>query len=775
MRNKERGLNIGMRAGLAIGLTAVAAVIAGCGKEPPAKTEAAALPPVPVQTVEVRMMDWPATYEAVGTVKARNSAQVASRVMGYVREMKVNAGDRVSAGQLLASIDARDLESGVQQASAGVVEAQSAIPEADNAIAAAKANLELTQVTYKRMKDLFDERSISNQEFDEMTSKVKLAQANYEMAVARRKQLDAKIQQAESARRTAEITHGYSEIRAPFAGVVTEKRANAGDMAAPGTPLLIIEQAGAYQLEVPVEEVKLGVVRAGQPVSVKLDAFEKAIPAKVTEVIPAIDSATRSFLVKIVLPPDPRLHSGLFGRAGFVLGARKAVAVPRAAVAEIGQIRNVLVADGGVAHARMLSLGETHDDLVEVLSGVSARRPRHQPPPGECVRRLQDRGAPVSLNHETQAEPDRATWIEEPPKHGAPPLGIAGKMARAWIDSKLTPLFIGASLLIGAFSVWMLPREEEPQIIVPMIDVFVGMPGSSAREVEERVTKPMEKLLWEIPGVEYVYSTSRPGSSMAIVRFKVGEDEEKSIVRLNQKLYANFDIIPAGATPPLVKPRSIDDVPILALTLDQPALRRLPAAPARRAGARHHQAGGQCLGGDADRRPAARGAGHARRGAARRLQPVTRAGGGRHRGVEPADSLGLLRRRQPRPRTRDRRISQDGRRRPQRRDRRLQRQAHLPSRRRPGFGHRRRAHAVRAVFERQILPARRHHRGLETQGRQCHRGGRSRSRSESRSSRAPSFPPTSRSRSRATTARRPPKSRTNCCSTWPSRWSRSAC
>ena len=145
-------------------------------------------------------------------------------------------------------------------------------------------------------------------------------------------------------------------------------------------------------------------------------------------------------------------------------------------------------------------------------------------------------------------------------------LGVAGKFAQVWIGSKLTPLIIAGSMLLGAFAVWKLPREEEPQIIVPMVDVFVQMPGASSREVEERVTKPMEKLLWEIPGVEYVYSTSSPGMSMVIVRFLVGQDEEKSIVRLNQKLNANRDLIPPGASPPLVKPRSIDDVPILALT-----------------------------------------------------------------------------------------------------------------------------------------------------------------------------------------------------------------
>jgi multidrug efflux pump subunit AcrB len=161
-------------------------------------------------------------------------------------------------------------------------------------------------------------------------------------------------------------------------------------------------------------------------------------------------------------------------------------------------------------------------------------------------------------------------------------LGPAGRLARAFIDSKLTPLIIAAAVLLGIGAVLLLPREEEPQIIVPMIDVFVQMPGASAREVEERVTKPMEKLLWEVPGVEYVYSTSSPGSSLAVVRFYVGQNEEAAIVRLNQKMFANFDLIPAGASPPLVKPRSIDDVPILALTLasdhyDHFTLRRIAA------------------------------------------------------------------------------------------------------------------------------------------------------------------------------------------------------
>ena len=140
-------------------------------------------------------------------------------------------------------------------------------------------------------------------------------------------------------------------------------------------------------------------------------------------------------------------------------------------------------------------------------------------------------------------------------------------MAALFIDSKLTPIIVAASLLLGAFSILMLPREEEPQIKVPMIDVLVAMPGATAAEVENRVTRPMEKLLWEITDVEYLYSTASPGGNMTVVRFKVGTDLENALVRLNQKLQTNVALMPLGVTPPLVKSRTIDDVPIVGLTL----------------------------------------------------------------------------------------------------------------------------------------------------------------------------------------------------------------
>jgi RND family efflux transporter MFP subunit len=354
-------------------LAAAGLAMAGCGNSEPKQTAAAQIAaPVQVRTVEASRIGWPSTYEAVGTVRARTTAQVGAKVMSYVREVRVDAGDRVAANQLLIVLDARDLDAGFQRAEAALTEARSGIPEADSGIVAAKASLELAQVTFGRMKDLFEKKSISNQEFDEAHSKLRLAQANYQVAVARREQLNARIQQAEQGRRAAEVTRGYSEIRAPFAGVVTEKRVNPGDIASPGTALVVIEQAGAYQLEVPVEEARLGAMRIGQAASVKLDAFDQTIPARVSEIVPAVDPGSRSFTAKLALPADSRLRSGLFGRARFVTGEREAVVVPVQAVAESGQVRTVLVAENGVARARLVSLGEQRGDLVEVLSGVSA-------------------------------------------------------------------------------------------------------------------------------------------------------------------------------------------------------------------------------------------------------------------------------------------------------------------------------------------------------------------------------------------------------------------
>ena len=345
--------------------------LAGCGEAPKEKPVASS-PPIAVSTVTAAIEAWPSIYEATGTVRARTSAVISAKFMGYVHDVKVQAGDRVREGQILVTLDPRDLDAGSRRAEAAREEVRTAVPEADSAVAAAKANLDLAQVTFGRMQDLFQKKSISNQEFDEASAKLKVAQAAYEMARARRVQLNSKLAQVDQEVRSAEVARSYADVLAPFAGVVTAKSVDPGSLALPGTPLLTIEREGAYRLEAPVEESRLAAIRVGQPVSVTLDSAGRTIEARVSEIVPAVDAASRAYTVKIDLPTLPSPRSGVFGRAAFQLGTRPVLSIPAAAVTERGQLQSVLVADNGVARTRLITAGQKVKDRVEVLSGLTA-------------------------------------------------------------------------------------------------------------------------------------------------------------------------------------------------------------------------------------------------------------------------------------------------------------------------------------------------------------------------------------------------------------------
>lgn len=350
-------------------LLLAAAALAGCGgpKEPARKAEA--LPSVRVQTVQLAEEPVPEIYEATGTVRARVSSLVGARVMGYLREVRVQAGDTVRPGQVIAVIEAREIDSGLKQAEAARDEARSALPEVDNAIAAARAQLDLAGATHRRMKSLFDQKSITQQEFDEAEARLRMARANHEMALAKRAQLEQKIRQAESAVAQAAAMKGYTEITAPFHGVVVERKAEPGMLAAPGMPIAVIEQSAGYRLEAAVEENRLGRIRPGMAVEVVLDALGAPLQGRVEEIVPALDPGSRTFLVKITLTGG-HLRSGMFGRARFALGERKALLVPPAAVVRQGQVEQIYVVTGGTARARLVTTGASHNGKLEVLSGL---------------------------------------------------------------------------------------------------------------------------------------------------------------------------------------------------------------------------------------------------------------------------------------------------------------------------------------------------------------------------------------------------------------------
>ena len=351
-------------------------LLTSCGSEPARRAAQPQAPPVAVQVAAVATEDWPAVYEATGTVRARTTATVSSKVMAYVQQVSVQVGDRVRQGQALITLDARDLDVSLRRAEAGRAEVQSAIPEMENATAAAKANLDLAQSTFKRMEELAAKKSISNQELDEASARLKAAQANYDMVRSRRAQVNSKTAVVEQEIRAAGIMRDYAKIAAPFSGVVITRTVEPGNLATPGTPLLTIEQDGLYRLEASVDESKLATVRVGQAVEAVIDAAagdsHRKLNARVSEIVPSVDSASRTYIVKLDLPATLQLRTGMFGRAVFPLGAQKVVAVPLAALMERGQLQSVFVVEDGVAHTRLVTTGRRTGAAVEVLSGLNA-------------------------------------------------------------------------------------------------------------------------------------------------------------------------------------------------------------------------------------------------------------------------------------------------------------------------------------------------------------------------------------------------------------------
>jgi RND family efflux transporter MFP subunit len=314
----------------------------------------------------------PEVYEATGSVRARVTTVLSARTMGSILEVRVQPGDSVKAGQVIAVIDARDIETSRRQAEAGRTEAQDAQPEADSGVEAAKAQLDLAESSHRRMKSLFDDKSITAQEFDEAQARLKTARATYEMARAKRRQLDSKVHQADEAVAQTKLQASFANVTAPFAGTVIERKAEPGMLASPGTPIVVIEQGGAYRLEASVDEMRLAKIRAGMAVRVHLDAFDKDIDARVGEVVPALDAGSHSFTVKINLPAVAGLRSGVFGRALFEFGERETLAVPATAVVHDGQVDRLFVAENGVARGRLVKAGMRSGDMAEILSGLSA-------------------------------------------------------------------------------------------------------------------------------------------------------------------------------------------------------------------------------------------------------------------------------------------------------------------------------------------------------------------------------------------------------------------
>lgn len=352
-------------------LAAVGCLSACSAPEPPASTERQR-EPVAVRVERIQATEQASVYEAVGTVRAMNSAQISSRIASYIRQLHADTGDRVRQGQVLAELDDRDLVSHLDQARAAKTEVEDAIQEAAYALDSAQAQLELAEVTHKRFEDLLGKKSVSQHEYDEVNARLRAARAGVEMASARKRQAEAKWSQVEAQITTAEVGLGYARILAPFDGVVVERLMDAGTQAAPGMPILVIDQAGRYRLDATLPETRLSALRVGETVAVRIEALGEPLEGRIAEVVPAVDPGSRTAIVKISLPPAGGLRSGMFGRALLAGGAGEPVlTVPEEAVVRRGQLQSVFVVEGNVARRRLVSLGSPSHGRYAVLSGLS--------------------------------------------------------------------------------------------------------------------------------------------------------------------------------------------------------------------------------------------------------------------------------------------------------------------------------------------------------------------------------------------------------------------
>ena len=306
----------------------------------------------------VKQANIPDVLEAVGTVRAAQTSDLASQMMGNIVEIRVHEGNRVHRGQVLAVIDDSQPRAAVDRATAAELAAQQQLVAADS-------DLALAQSTLKRYQKLYEMNVVSPQEFEEV-------KARQQATLARRDFAQAGQAQARAAWNQAMTSLDYTRIRAPFDGIVTEKKADSGTLASPGMPLFTIEDVRRYRLEVAVNESDLRYVQTGGRVSVAIEALDNAeVKGKVVQIVSAADPASRAFLVKIELPTDTRLRSGLFGRAQFSRGKRQGLLVPRSAVVERGQLQGVFVLDQNkVANLRYVTLGKASGSEIEVLTGL---------------------------------------------------------------------------------------------------------------------------------------------------------------------------------------------------------------------------------------------------------------------------------------------------------------------------------------------------------------------------------------------------------------------
>jgi len=326
------------------------------------------------------------SIEAVGTVRSKTQTLVASKVQGYVREVRVREGDQVEPGNLLIAVEEREFRAqvdrdhaAVEEAVSGLDEVRRLLEEAEAALRSAKADHEYAAATAARYRRLNDQHLVAAQDYEQMDARRKSTEAAVEQGRARilslrarEQQMLRRIEHARAQLRISEVSLSDTRIVAPSTGVVVSRRVEPGNVAVPGQPLLVLDDPRRYRLEAEVGESAMRAIRLGQRVPVTLDSIGQALEGSVVEIVPASDPASRSVTVKLELPSLPSLRSGLFGRASFTTGERMALLAPAGALVDRGQLTGVYVVDDrSIARFRLVTAGARRGERVEILSGLN--------------------------------------------------------------------------------------------------------------------------------------------------------------------------------------------------------------------------------------------------------------------------------------------------------------------------------------------------------------------------------------------------------------------
>jgi HlyD family secretion protein len=345
-----------------------------------------AVMPLAVDTLTVQLKKVPDRLELSGTIQPVDSAVLSTRVMGRIKTLTLQEGDRVKRGQVVAQIDVADIAAQSAQAQAGVGQSQAALAQTKANLnqfksqqVEARASLKLAKINQSRIAQLRNEGAIAQSQLDQANTALDVAQAKVAQIESAIRQGEAAITQSQAAIAQAKAGVGaasanisYGVIRAPFDGVVIQKLAYAGEMTTPGSPLLKLENTDRLRLEIAVPEADLRFIRMDQPVVVKIDALGEKQTASVKQIVPTADPNSRSFIVKVPLKNSGHLISGMFGRIELPRGTREVIMIPVNSLVRRGQLEGVYVVDANnQATLRWIKTGSIRDNQIEITSGLT--------------------------------------------------------------------------------------------------------------------------------------------------------------------------------------------------------------------------------------------------------------------------------------------------------------------------------------------------------------------------------------------------------------------